>query len=112
MTTVHNIRADEFSHHNDRHVYVGRRGHGHDGYFGNPVVRSRPCLVCGRRHMSGGSTFGCFETWARARLERDPVYRTRVAGLHGKQLFCFCAPKACHAEILVKLAAELQEAAR
>ena len=34
--------------------------------------------------------------------------RTALAGLDGKKLWCHCAPKPCHGDVLVKLAAEVK----
>tara|TARA_R100001594_G_scaffold30299_1_gene56673 strand:+ start:8134 stop:8289 length:156 start_codon:yes stop_codon:yes gene_type:complete len=45
--------------------------------------------------------------WLRQRIARDPKFRRAVAGLHGKVLACWCAPYACHADVLVKVSAEL-----
>lgn len=92
----------------DGDVYIGRAGHGHDGYFGNPIRRGTPCPVCRAVHQRGGATLVCFEQYARARLTTDEVYRTRVAALHGRNLICFCAPGPCHGDTLALLAEELQ----
>lgn len=94
-------------------VYIGRAGHGLDGYFGNPIRFGRVCPVCSDIHEEDerADLLRCFEVWARARIARDPAYRERVRALHGKRLGCFCAPKTCHGDILARLAAELQEAA-
>jgi hypothetical protein len=82
-------------------VYVGRKGQGLDGYFGNPFERPK--------NASRGSTLEAFLTYARRRIERDEGYRNRVRDLHGKVLVCFCAPKPCHGHVLAMLARELQE---
>jgi len=52
-----------------------------------------------------------FEAAERARLDgpEGAARRARVAGLHGRRLFCWCAPLACHGDVLAKLAAELVE---
>ena len=90
-------------------VYVGRRGHGHDGYFGNPVIRGQHCQLCGTTHWDDGSTLPCFERWARRRVSADPTWRTKVASLRGKVLGCFCAPGPCHGDVLARLAEEWSE---
>ena len=91
----------------DCEVYIGRKGKGQSGYFGNPIRRGYDCMECGVVHATGGSTLPCFERYARKRMASDAEYRSRVAGLHGKVLGCFCAPAPCHGDILIKLAAEL-----
>lgn len=100
-TRVVNLRREPHE------VYIGRAGHGHDGYFGNPVQLGVGCPVCSDVHLSGGTTLDCFEVYARERLERDPEYRRRVAGLWGKVLGCFCKPQFCHGDVLRELAYEL-----
>lgn len=101
VTRVVNLRREDYD------VYIGRRGHGHDGYFGNPVRIGQPCPVCEQMHERRGDTLACFEVYARQRLEDDPTYARRVRALRGKTLGCFCAPKPCHGDILVKLVSEL-----
>lgn len=106
-TTIHGVKREPMR---ESDVYVGRamrgRGTGHiprgaegaDDYFGNP----HPVQAHGRK-----GAVAAFERTARRRLVRDPAYRARVRALHGRRLFCWCAPQACHAEVLARLAAEL-----
>ncbi len=76
-------------------VYIGRRGHGHDGYFGNPF----PLILReGRR-----AVIERFRAYAVKRMAEDEEYRARVAGLKGKTLVCFCKPAACHGDVLAEL---------
>lgn len=91
-------------------VYVGRQGHGLDGYFGNPIQLGGSCFVCGQVHTNRGPLLACFETYARDRVSSDLEYRSRVSGLYGRVLGCFCAPDQCHGDVLAKLAGELQGA--
>jgi len=84
MTLVVNIhRGAAFD------VYVGRAGHGHDGYFGNPYGDGS------REH-----NVRRFREYFARRIETDPEYRARVEALRRKRLGCFCAPKACHADVI------------
>lgn len=94
--TVHNFYKEEMQ---PDDVYIGRAGKGMDGYFGNPFI-----LLRGDER---GSTLDKFETYARSRMEKDPEYKRRVAGLYGKRLFCFCAPLSCHGDVLERLANEM-----
>lgn len=102
-TTVHNclrglIRRGD--------VYVGRFARsiypqgieGADGYFGNPWKIGKD---------DRDEVIDRYERYARERLETDPEWRRRVRDLHGRRLFCWCAPARCHADVLVQLAAEL-----
>lgn len=109
MTTVDHIR-NRHCYPSGTVVYVGRAGHGEDGYFGNPVVPNRPCPVCREVHRGPSSTIPCFEQYARERMAADPVYAARVKGLRGFVLLCFCSIEAgaevdtCHAQVLSRLA--------
>lgn len=104
--TIHNITREQAR---PDDVYIGRenaRAHvdgkpmlGYTGYFGNPFVLT---------HESQRSrVIADFEAYARQRVIDDPVYRERVRDLQGKRLFCFCAPRACHGDVLAQLADEL-----
>lgn len=77
-TIVVNIRLEPYD------VYVGRRGHGHDGIFGNPF---RP---------GEDDRETCLERFKRYfldRLDSDQAFWRRVCELRGKRLGCFCAGK-------------------
>lgn len=50
-----------------------------------------------------------FAAAERARLASQPARRAAVQALHGRRLFCWCAPLACHGDVLALLAAELVE---
>ena len=77
-------------------VYIGRRGQGLDGYFGNPyrqdvdAANNRDTMVA------------AFKTYFLARVAADPEYRRRVLELKGKILGCYCAPRPCHGDVIVE----------
>lgn len=77
-------------------VYIGRKGRGHDGYFGNP-------FNTGTRTEKLNN----FESYLKDRLEVDDDFRESVKQLHDKTLGCFCKPKPCHGDILLKHAKRL-----
>ncbi len=87
-TTVVNIRTHEFD------VYIGREGHGHDGYFGNPfsVVQD------GGRERA----IALYREYFYRRLRVNPEFAARVKELKGKRLGCFCKPKTCHGDVIVE----------
>ena len=80
-------------------VYIGRAGHGNDGYFGNPVAIGRKCPICGLVHNTGGSTLPCYTKYLIQKLQ-DSEFKNKVKGLHGKTLVCFCKPNPCHGDVL------------
>jgi len=73
-------------------VYIGRKGKGQDGYFGSPF-RIGPD---GTREQ----VIEKFRAWFQRRIATDPTYRERVLELRGKRLGCFCAPLACHGQVI------------
>jgi len=85
-------------------VYIGRAGHGHDGYFGNPVALNRRCPECSLTHERSGSTLRCYRDYLLRRLRADPVFLARVRELHKKTLVCFCKPAPCHGDSLAAAA--------
>lgn len=106
MPQVLNIRRIDKDLHTDA-VYIGR---GRGSILGNPFTYL---------HVDGTlAEFQCrtreesierFELYARERIQHDPVYRQAVVNLWGKDLLCFCAPQACHGDILMKLTEELHQ---
>lgn len=84
-------------------VYIGRAGHGEDGYFGNPFVPGRHfCPVCNLRHLTAQATLPCYRLHFNNRVMTDPVFRKKIAELRGKRLVCFCKPKPCHGDTIVE----------
>lgn len=73
-------------------VYVGRAGHGRSGFWGNPFVEGQD----GTRE----EVIAQF----REHVLRTPALLHRLPELRGKVLGCFCAPKACHGDVLAELA--------
>lgn len=74
-TTVVNCRLAPYD------VYIGRAGHGHDGYHGNPYVA---------RTRGRAETKELFEAYFFKRLKQDLIFRQRTLALHGKRIGCFC----------------------
>ena len=76
-------------------VYIGRAGHGYNGYFGNPY-KAGP-------DDPPGSTLPEFKAYFLKRVEEDDEFRRRVLELRGKRLGCFCPPrKLCHGNIIIE----------
>lgn len=88
-TRVVNLRREPYD------VYIGRPGHGQDGYFGNPL-RTPP--------QPGARTtvLARYRDWFLWRVENDPEFRRRVLALRGKVLGCFCKPAACHGDVIAE----------
>jgi hypothetical protein len=91
-TTVVNLK------HSDYDVYLGRRGKGHAGTFGNPHPVGY-CNICKRVH-DRDDCIKEFSKYFYKRLKEDPEYRQAVLALKGKTLGCFCHPLPCHGNII------------
>jgi hypothetical protein len=90
-------------------IYIGRRRNGDPNqHYGNPFshlssglakvhVSSREEAVAAYRAWLNGDKYQDIEparrTWILSNLDR----------LRGKTLGCFCAPKACHGDVLARL---------
>lgn len=85
-TRVVNIRKESCD------VYIGRAGHGKDGYFGNPFRLEAT--------MARGSTLESYRKYFYHRLSTDEEFRGRIEELQGKTLGCFCKPNPCHGDII------------
>lgn len=85
-TRIVNIRRENCD------VYIGRAGHGKDGYFGNPFR-----LEAG---MVRGSTLDNYRKYFYHRLSIDEEFRNRIEKLQDKTLGCFCKPNPCHGDII------------
>lgn len=90
-TIVVNLRYEPYD------VYIGRAGHGLDGYFGNPFRGSRT------------DSIAAFRQYFIDRLKTDAEFNRRVRQLKGKRLGCFCKPKKCHGDIIAAWLDELPE---
>jgi hypothetical protein len=86
QTVVVNIHKEPFD------VYIGRRGRGQDGYFGNPFRIGHG--------ISREDAVERFEKYFADRIEKDSEFRRRILALKGKRLGCFCKPKACHGDVI------------
>jgi hypothetical protein len=88
QATVANFHTDEFD------VYIGRKGRGWSGYFGNPFRR--------KPGEKKGSTLERFRAYFLDRIEKDPEFNSRVLGLAGKRLGCpgWCVEGKCHGDVI------------
>ena len=72
----------------------------YDVYIGRPSKWGNPFAI--GRDATRGQVIARYERWLRSQPEL-------VAALHelaGKTLGCWCAPRACHGEVLARLAAQ------
>ncbi len=100
MKVVNIYKTDKYN------VYIGRAGWGHSGYYGNPIVINKTCPLCKLKH-NRTETLKCYDIYLRLKLTSDSTFREKVKGLNGLILGCFCAPQACHGDVLTQYAEEL-----
>ncbi|QLH82344.1 DUF4326 domain-containing protein [Halosimplex pelagicum] len=66
---------------------------GESGWLGNPYPKSdhgrEKCIELFREDFV-------------ERLQNDPEFRSAVKDLQGKTLGCYCKPKACHGDVIVR----------
>jgi len=85
-TTVVNLRKSTYD------AYIGRPGHGLDGYFGNPFPLND--------NETRTETLERYRVWFTNRVADDVEFRARVLALKGKRLGCFCKPLDCHGDTI------------
>lgn len=56
--------------------------------------------------MSQDAAVSAFEQRFRQKLSQDPELIEKLVGLRNKTLGCWCKPKSCHCDVLLKLADE------
>jgi hypothetical protein len=72
-------------------VYIGRPSR-----WGNPFVIGR--------HGNREQVIERYRTWLKAQIRAGRVTREELAELHGAALACYCAPRACHGDVLAAAA--------
>lgn len=90
-TTVVNVRTDEYD------LYIGR-ANGRKRLKASPFANP---FVIGRDGDREG-VVAKYEDYLRSR----PDLMARLPELRGKRLGCWCAPSACHGDLLARLADE------
>lgn len=73
-------------------VYIGRKGKGKNGYFGNPFYM--------RTEEERTHVIEKFRFYFYNRLKTDAEFRQRIHALKGKTLGCFCKPNPCHGDVI------------
>jgi hypothetical protein len=99
MTSViHVMQAPKGFQDNPDFVYIGRRNAKYGlqaSPFANPFHIGRD----GTRE----EVIEKYHAYIEDRLAREPELGAKLDALRGKTLVCWCAPKACHADVLVQL---------
>lgn len=67
-------------------------------YVGRPSVWGNPYII--GKHGTREQVVALY----REHLRRSPGLMSRIDELRGRNLVCYCAPLACHADVLLELA--------
>lgn len=86
-TTVVNLHRNEYE------QYIGRKGKGEDGYYGNPFDM---------RNFNREECLERYAEWFYHRIKTDYNFKVKILKLHGKVLGCFCKPNDCHGDIIAE----------
>lgn len=125
---IHINQAPKNWENSPNYIYIGRKGRGFDGYFGNHHPVGVVCPYCSYGDFETGKTVEIVHRRGEGVLafERDlraimldifdtsvfpnpTEYLTRVKMLSGKTLVCFCKPNPCHGDILAQVCQELNQ---
>ena len=67
-------------------------------YVGRPTIWGNPYVIC--KDGTRAEVIDKYEKY----LLSSPSLLTKLGELKGKHLVCWCAPQACHADVLIKYA--------
>jgi hypothetical protein len=80
-------------------IYVGR---GRDPRSGEPGRWGNPFRI--DRDGDRDEVIARYRRWLRSEIKAGRISLPELAALHGKVLGCWCAPRACHGEVLAAAA--------
>ena len=80
-------------------VYVGR-----PTKLGNPFRVGDKDPIHPEVVMDRNWVVNRYDSWIHYDLNAKPIYDAAIEELRGKDLVCWCAPKPCHADVLLELA--------
>lgn len=73
----------------------------YDVYIGRPSKWGNPFTI--GKHGTRAEVVTKYEEWIR----QQPELLSALSELKGKTIACWCAPQACHGDVLIKLVKEL-----
>lgn len=84
---------------------VNKRDRLYDVYIGRGSIWGNPFTV---EKYGRDGCIDKYEHYIRDKLRNNPELRQELQKLEGKVLGCFCKPKRCHGDILVKILEEIK----
>lgn len=105
-TTVVRIRRQGGVVVQDCDVYIGRRMT--MGGWNLPESKwANPFTI--KEYKTAEEVCKRYEAYMRKRLETEPRLKEELGLLRGRRLGCWCAPKPCHGNVLVRLIREMSD---
>lgn len=104
------IHVRDWDHSDPNAIYIGRtapRSHLKASKYANPYV-------IGQQGMNREEVVWRYDMWVRGKLHdmtlgRAKWIREHLQDLDGKTLVCWCSPKLCHGDALIRLVREVRE---
>lgn len=84
---------------------VNKRDRLYDVYIGRGSIWGNPFTV---EKYGRNGCIDKYENYIRDKLRNNPEMWQELQKLEGKVLGCFCKPKRCHGDILVKILEEIK----
>lgn len=84
---------------------VNKRKSRYDVYIGRPSIFGNPYPIT--KKVNREESIKLFKDYFDERIERDSTFKASILKLQGRKLGCFCAPKACHGDIIIDWLAKL-----
>ena len=81
---------------------VGRKLGENQVYIGRPSPYGNPFRL--RNEGERNQVIDEFEKYLKRSIKKGTITKREIAALHGKDLVCWCAPKACHGDVLERYA--------
>lgn len=77
-------------------IYIGR-----PGPWGNPFPLEK--------EEDRQEVIDQYRSWLLQEISSGRIQKEKILALRGKSLGCWCAPKACHGDVLLEIAEKIQE---
>jgi hypothetical protein len=85
-------------------VYIGRGSVNGQSGWGNPFTHQKGHTAARYYVPSREEAISRYREWLKQCLRSGAIQVDDLAALHGKMLVCWCAPLACHGDVLIEAA--------
>ena len=81
-------------------IVVNKYKEPYDVYIGRGSLWGNPYIIC--ENLTRDQVIIAYKHWLWSQMKSGAITEGDIRGLGGKRLGCFCKPKACHGDVLVK----------